>query len=155
MKIKVRSKENASIFNDKPSSDNILRVQKCSGNKPVKVYRLQNHSAFRGKFKVKHNSFSYSSGGGLEGASNWSRSIPSAIQVAAPMKVSMKDWKSYFLLLSTLRDASLSSRASLQLGVGILTEDQTTEPNKPGSKPKRPKPKVLVLVRSACSKNRN
>ena len=57
MKDKVRSKANASIFSDKPSSDNILRIQKCSGVKPVKVYRLQNHSAFRGKFKTKHRSF--------------------------------------------------------------------------------------------------
>ena len=41
----------------KPSSDSILWIQKCSGTKPVKVYRLQNHSAFRGKFKTKHRSF--------------------------------------------------------------------------------------------------
>ena len=57
MKNKVRSMANASIFNDKPSSDNILRIQKCSGIKPIKVYRLQNHSAFRGKFKAKNRSF--------------------------------------------------------------------------------------------------
>ena len=36
----------------KPSSDSILRVQKYSGIKPVKVYRLQNHSAFRGELKA-------------------------------------------------------------------------------------------------------
>ena len=98
----------------KPSSDSILRIQKCSGIKPVKVYRLQNHSAFRGKFKASSIEVFYSSGGGLEGATNWSRSIPSAIRVAAAMKVSMKDWKSCFLVLATLRDASFSSRASLQ-----------------------------------------
>ena len=111
-KMVVRKKQ--TYFNGKSSSDNVLRTQKCSGVKPVKVYRLQNHSAFRGKFKAKHRSFSYSSGGGLEGATNWSRSIPSAIRVAAAMKVSMKDWKSCFLVLATLRDANLSSRASLQ-----------------------------------------
>ena len=57
MKTKVRSKANATIFNDKPSSDNVLRIRKCSGVKPFKLYWLQNHSAFRGKFKAKHRSF--------------------------------------------------------------------------------------------------
>ena len=80
----------------------------------LKFIGYKNHSAFRGKFKTSSIEVFYSSGGGLEGATNSTRSIPSAIRVAAAMKVSMKDRKSCFLVLATLRDASLSSRASLQ-----------------------------------------
>ena len=80
----------------------------------LKFIDYKNHSTFRGKFKASSIEVFYSSGGGLEGATNSPRLIPSAIRVAATMKVSMKDRKSCFLVLATLRDANLSSRASLQ-----------------------------------------
>src|SRR3954470_11911095 len=105
------------IFDDKSSSDKTQRSQtsdqstRALGSTEFKGYKI--HSAFRGKFKVKHESF-YSSGGGLEGATNSSRSIPSAIRVAAAMKVSMKSWKLSFLVLATCMAASFSSRTSLQ-----------------------------------------
>jgi len=57
----------------------------------LKFIGYKNHSTFRGKFKVSSIEVLYSLGGGLEGTTNWSRSIPFAIQVAATMKVSMKD----------------------------------------------------------------
>ena len=80
----------------------------------LKFGGYKNHSAFRGKFKSSSIIVFYPSCGGLEGATNSSRSIPSAIRVAAAMKVSMKERKSCFLVLATLRDTSLSSLASLQ-----------------------------------------
>jgi len=79
----------------------------------LKFIGYKNHSAFQGKFKASSIEVFYPSGGGLEGATNSSRSIPSAIRVAAAMKVSMKDRKSCFLVLATLRAAILSSRAYL------------------------------------------
>ena len=57
----------------------------------LKFIGYKNHSAFRGKFKASSIEVFYSSGGGLEGATNCSWSISSAIRVAAAMKVSMKD----------------------------------------------------------------
>lgn len=80
----------------------------------LKFVGYKNNSAFRGKFKSSSIEVFYPSCGGLEGATNLSRSIPSAIRVAAAMKVSMKERKSCFLVLATLRDTSLSSLASLQ-----------------------------------------
>ena len=111
-KMVIRKKQ--TYFNGKSSLDNVLRTQKCSGIKPVKVCRLQKSLGIPRQIQIiEHRSF-YPSYGGLEGATNLSRSIPSAIRVAAAMKVSMKDLKSCFLVLATLRATSLSSRASLQ-----------------------------------------
>ena len=55
MMIVRRQKQTYSTAN--PSSDNVLQIRKCSGVKPIKVYQLQNHSTFQGKFKTKHRSF--------------------------------------------------------------------------------------------------
>ena len=99
------------------------RSRSTQASSLLKFIGYKNHSASRGKFKASSIEVFYSSGGGLEGVTNSSRSIPSAIRVAAAMNVSMKDRKSCFLVLATLRDASFSSRASLQW---TRTKDRAT-----------------------------
>ena len=75
-------------------------------------YKITRHT--EANLKGRAQEVFYPSCGGLEGATNSSRSIPSAIRVAAARKVSIKDLKSCFLVLATRRAASFSSRASLQ-----------------------------------------
>ena len=85
----VRKKQ--TYFNGKSSSDNVLWTQRSAqASNLLKFGGYKNHSAFRGKFKSSRIIVFYPSCGGLEGATNSSRSIPSPIRVAAAMKVSMK-----------------------------------------------------------------
>ena len=52
----VRKKQ--TYFSGKSSSDNVLRTQKCSGIKSVKVWRLQKSLGIPRQFQIiKHNSF--------------------------------------------------------------------------------------------------
>ena len=67
--------------------------------------------------------FGHASGEGLAGSQKLSRSMLSAMQVAASRKVSMKDWKVCLFVLATLSSASLSSLTSLQC---TRTKDNAT-----------------------------
>ena len=55
-KMVVRKKQ--TYFNGKSSSDNVLRTQKCSGIKPVKVWRLQKSLGIPRQIQIiEHRSF--------------------------------------------------------------------------------------------------
>ena len=54
----VVRKQKQTYFNGKPSSDNVLWIQKCSGIKHVKVYRLQKSLGIPRQIQsIKHRSF--------------------------------------------------------------------------------------------------
>ena len=109
----VVQKQKITYFNGKPGSDNVLGIQKCSGIKPVKVYRLQKSLGIPRQIQsIKHRSFLPL----LRRVGRRNKLVqidPVCDPSGGSMKVSMKERKSCFLVLATLRDTSLSSLASL------------------------------------------